>query len=301
MNVPGSIDIGSATHTGHVRANNEDDFLVVAPPPDTGLPFVAGIADGMGGAAGGAEASRLGLRTVGVVLLDADAATPPKERMAAGFAAAAARVHQESANVPALRGMGTTLSVLCVAHGVARIGHVGDTRIYLVRDGVCEQLTRDHAVRHPDNLLTRCVGGGSPACEVDQVEVPLRRGDRFLLVSDGVWSAIPPDSFARLVGKGGPQATAEALVAQALAAGGTDNATAVVVDVVDPAGGGAGRSVDLPRDERPGARAMWPRPMSLRPPVWPWLVFAAAAGLLGIAIARWCGVDVRAWMHGVGS
>ena len=295
MNLPRAFAVGAATHTGWVRANNEDDFLIGSPPGPGAAMLLCAIADGMGGAAGGAEASRLGLRALGVAVFDSAVHGPIEQRIAAGFAAAAARVHEEAASVPALRGMGTTLSALCLQDGMARIGHVGDTRIYRLREGLCDQLTVDHAAREPDNLLTRCIGGGHPTCEVDQCALPLRTGDRFLLASDGIWSLVPAATLARVLARGEPQVAAEGLVAQALAAGGNDNATAVVVDVVDPGAEGGGRVVDLPRDERPGMRDLWPRPVSLRPPVWPWLVAVLAVVLLAAAAARWWwGVDVWA-------
>lgn len=298
MNLPRAYAVGAATHTGWVRANNEDDFLIASAPPPADL-LVCAIADGMGGAAGGAEASRLGLRALGVALFDAAATTSLAQRVAAGFAAASARVFEAAASVPALRGMGTTMTSLCLQGGVACIGHVGDTRIYLLRDGVCEPLTVDHAVRQPDNLLLRCIGGGHASCEVDHQELPLRAGDRFLLVSDGVWSAVPEAALTRLLARGAPQVAAEALVGQALAAGGHDNATALVVDVVDPTASGDQRTVDLPRDERPGMRDLWPRPASLRSPVWPWVAWLLAMMLAAVAVAQWWwGIDVFAWFAG---
>lgn len=299
MKVPRAYDIGAATHTGWVRANNEDDYLIANVPPPAEGPMVCAVADGMGGAAGGAEASRLGLRALGGVLLDVASTTPIHQRMVAGFAAAASRVLAEGETVPALRGMGTTLSALCLQDGVAHIGHVGDTRIYRLREGTIEQLTTDHAAREPDNLLLRCIGGGQLTCEVDQDEFPLQKGDRFLLASDGVWSAVPAVQLGKLLARGEPQAAADALVAQALAAGGHDNATAVVVEVLDPTAQGAGRDVDLPRDERPGVRDLWPRSPSLRAPIWPWMMWVAAAVLLSATLVRWWwGIDLWAFASG---
>lgn len=299
MKLPRGFDVGTATHTGWVRANNEDDFLVGSlPTPVSGGPLLCAIADGMGGAAGGAEASRIALRALGTAVLDGESSAPLDLRLRRGFDSASERVFAEASSVPALRDMGTTLTALCFQGGRAQIGHVGDTRAYRCHAGQCERLTTDHAAREPDNLLLRCIGGGKDHSEVDYATFAVRPGERYLLLSDGVWSTVPETTLGRLAARGAPQGVAEALVAEALAAGGPDNATAVVVDVLEPSARGT-RDVDLPRDERPTGRELWPRPVSLRPPVWPWVVWVAAALLLLAAVVRWLwAIDVWALLVG---
>ena len=275
MRVPKWLAVGVCSHPGHVRRHNEDDYLLGA-LVGTGT-LLAAVADGMGGLAGGAEASRSSLRALGAMVLDGGSSTPLAERLLAGYTAAGERVRDEAAAVPALRDMGTTLTALCLADGQALVGHIGDTRLYRVRRGHCEVLTVDHAVREPDNLLTRCIGAGQPTCTPDHAAIPVRAGDRFLLVSDGVWSVLATALFARLAAASGPQAAAEALVGAALAAGGPDNATAIVVEVVSAAADADTVDVDLPRHERPSERQSWPPARSLRPPRWPWLLLLGAA------------------------
>lgn len=298
MKLPRGIDVGTATHTGWVRAANEDDFLIgTAPAAADGSLVLCAVADGMGGVAGGAEASRIALRGLGSTVLDGTAGASIAQRFERGFAAASERVFAESSAVPALRDMGTTLTAVCIAESRVRIGHVGDTRAYRCRNGRCQQLTTDHAVREPENLLLRCIGGGKAHSEVDLDELTIVPGDRFVLVTDGVWSTMPAAQFARLAVRGDAQGAAEALVAAALEAGGPDNATAVVVDVADTRVRGV-HEVDLPRDERPSSRSLWPRPFSLRPPIWPWALWAAAAVLLGGVLAQtiWGG-DLLPWLN----
>ena len=287
MKVPSSVRVGGCTHTGLVRGTNEDDYLVGA--LGTGLLFAA-VADGMGGLGGGAEASRTALRAAAAVVLDGNARAPVADRVREGFAVAGARVFDASLAVPALRDMGTTLTALCVADGVATVGHVGDTRLYRLRAGRCERLTTDHAVREPDNLLTRCIGAGQAAVEADHASFAVAAGDRFVLASDGVWSVVPPAVFARVAERGEPQAAADALVGQALALGAPDNATAVVVDVRALAAEGV---VDqpLPRDERAGDRRAGPAARSLRAPLWPWLLALAGLLLVAHAALRQAGVE----------
>lgn len=296
MRLPRGIEVGAATHTGMVRAQNEDDYFVGAlPQPAPGL-LLCAIADGMGGVAGGAEASRLALRALGATVLDGQAPAAVEVRFRDGFRAASARVFAEASTVPALRDMGTTLTALCFVGDAVHLGHVGDTRAYRCRRHACECLTVDHAAREPDNVLLRCIGGGKDHSDMDHTRIDVQAGDRFVLVSDGVWSAVPAADLARLVVRGSAQAAAEALVTAALRAGGPDNATAVVVDVRDPTAVGV-HDVDLPRDERPSGRDRWPRPGSLRPALWPWLLWAVALVLLAVAASRWAwGVDAWRWL-----
>ena len=278
MKVPPNLAVGVCSHTGHVRNHNEDDYLLGS-VPDTYL-FLAAIADGMGGLAGGAEASRTALRAFASTLLDGGDERPVAERVNGGFVAACARVHDAATAVPALRDMGTTLTTLCLRGDTAVFGHVGDTRLYRRRGGGVDQLTVDHAAREPGNLLLRCIGGGQATAECDVGEFALQPGDRFVLVTDGVWSVVPEAQFARLLERAEPQQLAEQLVASALRGGGPDNATVVVVDVLALAITGESLEVALPQDERPEERQLWPRSPSLRSPWWPWLLLVVALLLL---------------------
>jgi serine/threonine protein phosphatase PrpC len=293
VKVPPHLRVGACSHTGLVRSSNEDDYLL-ADLPGSGT-FVAAIADGMGGLAGGAEASRTALRAAASSVLDGGRHAPLGERVRDGFAAAGLRVFDASQAVPALRDMGTTLTMLCLHDGQAVVGHVGDTRLYRVRGGQCEQLTTDHAVREPENLLTRCIGAGQSVVEADHAAWSLAAGDRFVLVSDGVWSVLTAAALARLAALETPQGAADALVGESLARGGPDNATAIVVDVMAPRGPAAvapAVDTELPRDERVEAGWLWPRARSLRGPTWPWLLWLAGASLLAFAALRAFGVDV---------
>lgn len=278
MKVPPRFLVGVCSHPGQVRRHNEDDYLVGALPDERSL--LAAIADGMGGLAGGAEASRTALRALATAVLDGGSVAPVASRLRTGCEAAAARVRDAAAAVPALRDMGTTLTALCCDGDRVHLVHVGDTRAYHLRGGRCEQLTEDHAVREPDNLLTRCIGAGQVSSPPDESSTEVRSGDRLLLVSDGVWSVVEAEEFQRLAALTPPQAAAEALVGAALRAGGPDNATAVVVEVVATSGEALARDVELPRHERPDERQLWPVARSLRPPRWPWwlLVLALAVG-----------------------
>ena len=285
MKVPPWLTVGVCSHPGRVRRTNEDDYLLGAVPGSGEL--LAAIADGMGGLAGGAEASRIALRSLGSVVLDGPVPGPVQERLRLGCGAARDRVLDAAAAVPALRDMGTTLTALLLRPDAATIAHVGDTRVYRLRAGRIEQLTTDHAVQRPDNLLTRCIGAGQGDVEPD---LWLLAGDRFVLVSDGVWSVLDDAVFAASAARSPVQQAAEELVLAAIAAGGPDNATALVVEVGQhPGATGQAVELDLPRHERPEDQALWPPPRSLRPPVWPWWLLAVATLVLGDAGCRLAG------------
>ena len=224
----------TASDAGQVRAGNEDSALAV-----DGL-FV--VADGMGGHAAGEVASR-----VAVEALQASAGTGIVEAVRLANQAVMDRADAD----PSLRGMGTTLCALALGtDGQVEIVNVGDSRAYLFRDGALVQVTEDHnlvaqleregrltaeeARVHPQrNIITRVLGN-DPDVEVDVFPVDAFRGDRFLLCSDGLFNEIEDDAISDVLrNHRPPQEAADELVRRANAAGGRDNITIVVVDVLD--------------------------------------------------------------------
>lgn len=304
MRLPPGIAVGAATHTGLVRTNNEDDFLLGTVGDGATSVLFAGLADGIGGAAGGAEASREALRGLGAVVLDGDPAagggTPldatdedgvpfARRLLREGFAAASDRLREQAAAVPHLAEMGTTMTAVVVGAEAVHFGHIGDTRLYLLRDGRTRVCTTDHAAREPDNVLLRWLGGRSAKGKPEFGRQDTAVGDRWLLLSDGVWSVLDPADLAKVAAGGSPQQAAERLVAAALDRGGPDNATAVVVDRVAT----AAASVDLPVGETPRNRDRWPAAAVLTPPRWPWwLLLVAALFGLELGLRRGLGIDV---------
>lgn len=231
----------SATHVGLVRAGNEDS---VRPTTDgsTEDRLVIGVADGMGGAVAGEVASRLAIEAA--FAPDAGAEITPTERVMNGNAAVVEAIEEDAS----LSGMGTTLTLgLLLPSGSAQIGHIGDSRLYLYRDGELTQLTRDHtlvadlvamgqitpeqAATHPRrNLVTRVIG--APEITVDELELELKPGDRLVFCSDGLNSMLrDPEIAAELAAATSPSEAAWSLVEAANTAGGTDNTTVAVVDV----------------------------------------------------------------------
>jgi serine/threonine protein phosphatase PrpC len=229
---------GRATDTGQRRRRNED-ALVAAPP-------LFAVADGMGGAQAGEVASGL----AAAALEDTDPGTlAGAERLVSVIQEANRRVHERARNDPSTSGMGTTLTVALVEGEHVVIGHVGDSRAYLVRDGVMEQLTNDHSLvnellksgrlspqeaeTHPQrSVITRAVGT-DPDVDVDTFAVDTRDGDVFLLCSDGLTDMVGDDEILGIVDRfhDDLDRAAKSLVAAANRRGGEDNVTVVAFAV----------------------------------------------------------------------
>jgi len=235
------LAIGHASLTGP-RERNED-YCGVATPEGLELEnkgVLAAVADGIGGHKGGREAAEY---TVRGLLADYFAApdTWSVPRAIETVTTALNRWVIAEANRNAeLTGMATTLSALILRGRRYYTAHIGDSRIYRLQDGRLDRLTIDHTWEHPElnNVLSRAIGL-DPRVLMDFADGELAVDDRFLLVSDGVWGVLPDVLLAEvLLDHPEPQSAAAALTSLALAQGGHDNASAVVVDVLalPPAG-----------------------------------------------------------------
>ncbi|HVW27738.1 MAG TPA: protein phosphatase 2C domain-containing protein [Polyangiaceae bacterium] len=248
------VDFAGASHVGRVRTSNEDAWRA---DPGLGLFLVA---DGMGGHAAGEVASRAAVEEVGRALrtpaalkvFDAFAATPTLDARRAVFAvleSAAEGAHQVIRKMAQENvrqsGMGCTLDAALLIGTKAFLSHIGDGRSYLARPTTTIQLTQDHTVHgslvargllRPSeppavrNLLTNAVGKKGDI-HVEEVLVDLAEGDRLLLCTDGVFAGLDDESVISELVQGAADDTAIALVNAALARGGKDNATALVVAV----------------------------------------------------------------------
>lgn len=228
----------SATHQGMVRQNNEDSLYPDRSGESTG-PVVLMVADGMGGHIAGEVASRLAVNAAASAV-DLE----PGDRVAAANRA----IREEVARQPELEGMGTTMTLVeLTREGVARFGHVGDSRAYLYREGGLRQLTADHTVAaemvalgqitpeeaedHPrSHMILRCLGL-TRFVNVDQLDVDLADGDRLLLCTDGLNSMVSSDRIAETLENGTAEEAAWKLVELANEAGGNDNISVIVIDV----------------------------------------------------------------------
>jgi len=233
--------VRAATDVGRVRDHNEDAFLV-----DDRLGLFA-VADGMGGHQAGEVASATALEALRAAVTSGagirDAVTSANDA-----------VYEKSTTDERLRGMGTTLTAGTLAAGdTLLLGHVGDSRGYLLRDHHLERLTTDHSLVEEliqagelteeqaesdprRSMITRALGI-EPEVEVDLYPIQVVSGDRLLLCSDGLTGMVGEDRIeAALTDEADPNVAARRLVDAANAGGGIDNITVLVVDVVDAEG-----------------------------------------------------------------
>lgn len=238
------------TDVGLVRSENQD-FGTCTTPDEEQQGHPGGrlliVADGMGGHRGGATASRLAAETVKAQYLGAETTDIPTA-LKDSLSRANSRIFQEAQSNPDLRGMGTTTSVLAVREGEGWLAHVGDSRIYRVRDDRIEQLTDDHSLvatmvreglltsaeaeTHPRrNVLQRSMGVAEDV-EIDlRGPIELREGDTFILCSDGLHGVVKEEELKEVSKMPTIEAAAEEFLRRALERGAPDNVTVIVARV----------------------------------------------------------------------
>jgi serine/threonine protein phosphatase PrpC len=214
--------VGSRTEVGHVRRRNEDSLLV---DESTG---VVAVADGLGGHPCGDLASQTAVAS----LRDSLAAGLAEAADAGGWLTSALQVaHQavrtEAGDDPDRAGMATTVVVALVDDEQTTIAHVGDSRAYLLTDGALRPLTTDHGL---GGYITQALGLDRSMVP-DVTHVDLITGDRLLLCTDGLTNMVDDKGIEALLGKGDATEATDALVEAALANGGIDNVTVIVIDV----------------------------------------------------------------------
>jgi len=244
------------SHPGLRREANEDS---VCARKDLGL-FI--VADGMGGHAAGEVASRMASQVIETFINDtreADVNTTwpfpydvnlslDGNRLTAAFRLANRRLSTAMEGDDSLRGMATTAAAVLANKGKPVVAHVGDSRVYLFRDGTLTQVTQDHswvteqvragvlseadARHHPwRHVVTRALSGGDDP-EVDVRELDVQAGDRILLCSDGLSGVVAPDRLTGILSRGAPlEQTCQDLVDAANEAGGPDNITVAMLQV----------------------------------------------------------------------
>jgi PPM family protein phosphatase len=235
------IECGVRSDPGKIRASNEDSYIANA---KSGIFLVA---DGMGGHAAGEIASQLAASTVEEVLSGGDSEFPPQELLQFAVQKANADVFETQRVRPECRGMGSTLTVLVFRGNQYHVAQVGDSRAYLLRSGILNQLTQDHSLvwplyksaiiskediaRHPQkNLITRSIGT-QPQVEADLQAGDALAGDVYVLCSDGLTDVLSDQEIQNLLtgNNGNPQELSALLVDAANAGGGPDNITAIVI------------------------------------------------------------------------
>lgn len=277
--VPLEVDIAGASHQGHVRENNEDSYLLIrfgrslqrlATNLDehlldqnyslTGYGML--VADGMGGMAAGEVASRLALTTlIELIVETTDWTLALKresdvrnvlDRMTARFFQIDKILREAASSNETLKGMGTTLTVAGALGSDLVVGHVGDSRAYLLRGNTFKQLTTDHtlaqalidagvatsddpAPRSMRHVLTAAIGSLDARVEPQVLRFKLSPDDQFLLCTDGLTEMVEDDIIARVLRESkSAQSACQTLIDLALAAGGSDNITVVVARFANP-------------------------------------------------------------------
>jgi protein phosphatase len=263
------------TDTGRVRPANEDQFLIAVlhkalQIERTSLPqaklqhssdrsYLFVVADGMGGHAGGEQASILAVDTVEAFILEtfkwfAQCKGPEQDQVLTDFQKALghanARILAEAERHPELHGMGTTLTLAYSLNDVLFVAHVGDSRCYLQRDQALYRLTQDHTLveemirrgalsaeeasrHHWRHVVTNAVGGDSAQVKVDVHMLRLEAGDRVLLCSDGLTEMASEEEINQILAAAAdPEQACRRLVARANEAGGKDNITVIVAHFI---------------------------------------------------------------------
>lgn len=232
-----SLRAAALSDIGKVRRENEDRYLL----DESAMLF--GVADGVGGLPGGAEAAQLAIEEMAGALLSLPAGKEPDlVRIVQQANSVVAALGQKLS--PAM-GIGTTLTIGRVQQSVLTIAHVGDSRAYASRKREFSRLTEDHSVENEArlrrargevvyyheanrNALTRCIGQPTPP-EVDIITRPLAAGDRYIFCTDGVTRMVPDAELAALLAKAEePKDALQDIISLAVRRGGPDNATGVV-------------------------------------------------------------------------
>jgi len=249
------LSVAGNTDVGLKRSHNEDAFLLLQEE------HLYCVADGMGGHASGEVASRIAVEEMAefyqLTGRDDEATWPFKEdrsrsyeenRLLTGVRLANLRIYERAQSDERLKGMGTTLVCLHVTRkGLALVGHVGDSRAYLYRQGVLTQLTEDHSLLNDyirakrltteeiqafphKNVIVRALGMKS-SVQVDLLQQELQDGDVLLLCCDGLSGMIPDARIAEIIrgSRGDLKRANQTLIDAANEAGGVDNITSVLV------------------------------------------------------------------------
>lgn len=236
----------AATDIGRIRKINEDSYY--NDPDHLGL-FI--VADGMGGHQAGEVASGMAVDTLSRVLRDTlaqngTAADDMDDILRDAVVKTNRDIYTLATSEAGYNGMGTTVVVCVIRDGHAHIAHIGDSRAYLVRNGILKQLTTDHslvqellskgriteaeAVDHPrKNILTRALGT-DPAVEVDTMRLRLEDGDALMLCTDGITNHVDTQELLEFIRDHSPEQACMEMIGRANSRGGFDNMTVLILE-----------------------------------------------------------------------
>lgn len=250
---PGKFDVVASmlSDVGCVRELNEDSGTYIQPDDPEVLSskgLLILVADGMGGHSAGEVASRMAVEVITRTYYEDGG--DPQSALKKAFREANRAIHKTAENDESKTGMGTTCTALVLQNGTAISAHVGDSRLYLVREGAIYLMTEDHSAvmemvkaglitleqarHHPDkNVILRAMGS-HPEVEVTtwQEPFPVRARDCFLLCSDGLYDLVEDEEIKSVVESSEPRSACERLIALAKERGGHDNISVGIVSLL---------------------------------------------------------------------
>lgn len=254
MNIRSDVELANLTDVGCQRTENEDYYCYVEPEEEQQFRRrgrLAVVADGMGGHNGGQVASGLAVDALRDAFLDEDIPGDSQAVLVEGFTRAQQAILGASAKSPELNGMGTTCTAVIIRAGELTYGHIGDSRLYLFRDGWLSQLTEDHtlvnhlvktgaitsaqASQHEKrSVLTAALGMRSDevAADFSSEPVPLQEGDVIVLSSDGLHGVVTSEELRAAVQKQSAYEACRNLVSLARERGGPDNITVQILRIL---------------------------------------------------------------------
>ncbi|HUY29184.1 MAG TPA: protein phosphatase 2C domain-containing protein [Candidatus Binataceae bacterium] len=245
----GIFDLALLSDVGTERPGNEDSCGHLI---DDSATAVFAVADGIGGYEGGEVASAMAIELMLQAWSESPAAWGASKRLARAVQFANIEIHNRALAVPELRRMGTTLTAVAVEKGMLAAAHVGDCRLYLVRHHKISQLTKDHTMvaekvrmgllsperarNHPErSMLVRSIGQ-ELIVSVDRISMPLVRGDRLILCSDGLHNVMRDNELEQMTRDLGATAACRELIETANARGTADNLTVAVFTMLAETG-----------------------------------------------------------------
>ena len=250
-NRPG-VELASLTDVGCNRENNEDDYGYWEPEDDASfavLGRLAIVADGMGGHEGGQIASRMAVETLSEAYA-ASAEPDSQKRLLNALAEAHQRIQSKAREDSRLSGMGTTCTAFALVNARLHFVHVGDSRLYLLREGKLRSLTRDHtliarliekgvirpeeAENHPQKHVLTSALGVAEDIEIDfpPEPLPIQAGDVLLICTDGLWGQMNLNEIQHATASQSPKNACRALVQLAKERGGPDNITLQILHII---------------------------------------------------------------------
>lgn len=236
------FEVALLSDLGCARSNNEDFCAHSVESPKE---VVIAVADGVGGYDGGEVASQMAVEVTLAAYHESAPSLGPAKRLYRAVQRANIEIHNRALTVPELRRMATTLSTVAIAEGVLYGIHIGDCRIYLIRGGRIQQITKDHTVigervrlglisekearNHPErSVLSRCLGR-ELIPSLDRLTMPLRTGDRVIVCTDGLHGTLEDHEIDQLSRAQTPSDACRRLIDEANARGAPDNVTVAML------------------------------------------------------------------------